>query len=353
MPAGQFRHQLGLARQAIAGAPGLMAYTGVQIIVDGEILQVVGSDGETTISATATVTGAQPGSALILPRPLATYLGTLPSEAHLQVYTTEHGDELLVTHGGDTPYRFRTLATTYPQTPFPQGSTVEVDFSGLPSAVAAIRTAASRENPVVQVSSSGKDLVLHSTDNYRLVRAELPGAGFGDFTGVLSLSLLERLAKMDIRAVTVDGGNRLVSFASPQARIVTRVLAVPFPAVETVLATRPTTGTTLPTGRLLEACTRLSSISDNAPVRCLLDSSGLTLEVNNADLGSGREKVVLVEDPERAPIEFMVRLGYLSDAMTAAGTDGVELFYTGPLQPLFFSPPASTRITTVVMPVRG
>jgi DNA polymerase III sliding clamp (beta) subunit (PCNA family) len=351
--AGQLRHMLGLARLAMTGTPSLLAYTGIQIVVEGDILQVIGSDGETTIAANNSVDCERTGSTLVLPRPLATFLGTLPADMLLHVSTTDHGDELLVMSAGSAPYRFRTLATTYPQTPLPQGITREVDFTGLGQAVAAVRTAASRDNPVLQIVSSEDDLVLHSTDNYRLVRAEIPGGGFGSFTGVLSLSLMERLAKMDIRAVTIDGSNRLISFSSPQARIVTRVLAVPFPAVESVLSSRPTGAVTLPSQSLLDACSRLASVSDTAPVRCSLHSSGLTLDVTNADLGSGNETVALPEDSTRAPIEFLVRLGYLSDAVSAADAVETDLFYSGPHQPLYFSPTGTERVTTVVMPVRA
>jgi DNA polymerase III sliding clamp (beta) subunit (PCNA family) len=335
----------------MTGTPSLLAYTGIQIVVEGDILQVIGSDGETTIAANNSVDCERTGSTLVLPRPLATFLGTLPADMLLHVSTTDHGDELLVMSAGSA--RFRTLATTYPQTPLPQGMTREVDFTGLGQAVAAVRTAASRDNPVLQIVSSEDDLVLHSTDNYRLVRAEIPGGGFGSFTGVLSLSLMERLAKMDIRAVTIDGSNRLISFSSPQARIVTRVLAVTFPAVESVLSSRPTGAVTLPSQSLLDACSRLASVSDTAPVRCSLHSSGLTLDVTNADLGSGNETVALPEDSNRTPIEFLVRLGYLSDAVSAADAFETDLFYSGPHQPLYFSPTGTERVTTVVMPVRA
>jgi DNA polymerase III sliding clamp (beta) subunit (PCNA family) len=350
--AGQLRHLMSLSRQAIATTPSLMAYSGVQLVVAGDILQVVGSDGETTISANGVVSNAEAGSVLLLPKPLATYLGTLPADQLLVLESSEHGEELLVGVSGATPYRFRTMATSYPQTPLPQGETREVDLSGLAAAVTAVRTAASRENPIVQVVSSGDGLVLNATDNYRLVRAELPQAGFGSFTGVLGLGLLERLAKMDIRTITVDSTSRLISFASPQARVVTRVLAVPFPAVDSVLSARPTLSASLPSQAILAACSRLSAVSDTAPVRCSIEVAGLLLEVSNADLGSGREIVVLPGGTDRAPIEFMVRLAYLSDAITAAGSDTVEVNYSGPLQPLFFSPAGSRHVTTVVMPVR-
>jgi len=351
--AGQLRHLLGLARQVIATTPTLMAYSGAQFVVDGDILQVIGSDGETTVSANGKVTSAEAGTVLVLPKPLATYLGTLGADTVLHVMTSEPGDELLVGPAGSSPYRFRTLASTFPQTPYPQGETREVDFSGLAAAVTSVRGACSRENPVLQVLSDGEDLILHSTDNYRLARASVAGGGFGTFSGVLGLQLLERVAKMDVRAVTVDAGHRLIGFSSPQARIVTRVLAVPFPAVDAVLSARPKTHTSLPAAALLEACGRLASVSDTAPVECIIDSSGLRLEVNNADLGAGRETVTLVEDPDRQPIEFMVRLGYLSDAVQAAGSEVVDLHYSGPVQPLFLTPSGNDRVITVVMPVRG
>ena len=351
--AGAIRNAMNTARQATPSSPSLVAYTAVQLTVEGGDLRVTGSDGDTTIVATLPVQDTSDGTVLVLPRPLVSYLGTLSADHLVSVEVGGQLDEVAVRPQGSNEYRFRTVAATFPQPAMPSGSPNSVNFSRFYQALASVRTAVAKENPVVQLVSTDTGLVLHATDNYRLTRAELPEAGFGAFSGILPLQVLDRVAKMEASQVTVDGRSRVISFSSSDTILTTRLLSVPFPAVEGVLESVPPNVVDLPASATLQACTRLAAITESSPVRCLLTEGTLALNVSNADLGSGTEQVAVSEHGTSGSFEFLARLTYLQDAIVATGADTVRMHYSGSVQPLFIMASSPISVLTVVMPVRG
>jgi DNA polymerase-3 subunit beta len=351
--AGALRTALNIARQAIPSTPSLLAYSAVQLVVDNDSLRITGSDGDTTIVTSLPLEGSIAGTVLVLPKPIHSYLMTLESDRLVTISLTEQLDELSVTPVGSSAYRFRTVSSTYPQPAIASGKLLPVNFSKLSAALGAVRTAVAKDNPVVQIVSSDSMLVLHATDNYRLTRAELPEAAFGTFLGVLPLSVLDRVTKLEPTSVTIDSRAKVISFSSESTTVTSRLLAVPFPAVEGVLESSPPNAATILSSRLVEACSRLASVTESSPVRCRLSKSTLDLDVTNADLGSGEEQVDLMSHNSEVVFEFLARLTYLQDAVNATSASEVTLAYSGPVQPLFITGTESLKVTTVVMPVRG
>jgi len=323
------------------------------MVVDGGIMKVTGSDGDTTINASIPVSDAVGGHALILPRPLVSFLTTLTTDQMVTIESSAQQDEVVVSPAGSSPYRFRTVASTFPQAAPPSGEPVPVDFKELPAGLASARTAVSKENPVIQLVSDESGLTLHATDNYRLARVHLSNSGFGDFSGILPLQVLDRVAKMNTSQIVVDGSARVISFISVDVVLSTRLLSVPFPAVEGVLGALPPHKAVLPSAQLLQACSRLAAITESSPVKCILTSNSLVLNVANADLGSGAEEVPVTSNDGAGDFEFLARLGYIQDAVVATGAESVVLFYSGSVQPLFVKSDGGLDILTVVMPVRG
>jgi len=323
------------------------------MVVDGNTLKVTGSDGDTTINASISVSDGVAGYALILPKPLVSFLTTLASEQMVCIESSAQQDDVVVSPDGSSPYRFRTIASTFPQAAAPSGEPISVDFIELPAGLASARTAVSKENPVIQLISDESGLTLHATDNYRLARVHLSNAGFGEFSGILPLQVLDRVAKMNTSKVVIDSRARVISFISADVVLSTRLLSVPFPAVEGVVQALPPHMVVLPSAELLQACSRLAAITESSPVKCLLTSKSLTLNVANADLGSGAEEVSVSSNQGAGDFEFLARLGYIQDAVVATGTETVVLHYSGSVQPLFVKADGGLDVLTVVMPVRG
>lgn len=350
---GAFRNALNSARQVTPATPSMLAYSGVFISLLNNIVSITGSDGETTIVSRFTVESGIDGSVLVLPKPLSAYLSSLDSEVLVTVQLNKQGDEISVTPTNSNVYNFRTISSTFPLTVFPAGDARKVNFTRFASAISSARLAAAKENPVVQLVSSEIGLALHSTDNYRLTRVYMPEASIGDFTGVLSLQVLERLAKMEPTDVTVDSRSRVISFSNESTTIITRLLSTPFPNVDGVIEGMPKQRVTINSELIVIACDRLASLTDSAPVQCKLQGKNFEMTVRNADLGSGAEGFMISENEEVSSFEFLARLGYLKDAVVSTNSKIFILSYSSPIQPLYIWTESPMDVMTVVMPVRG
>lgn len=349
--AGALRDAVATARHAVPANASLVAYSGVLLLVKGSQLAVFGSDGETTISAMMSISDSSDGQTLLPPRPLSNYLNTLDPSTVLTVQG-EEGADVEVRAGTHAPYKFRPIAATFPLPAAPKAAPVSVQLDRLSMALSAVRASVAKENPGVQlVSSPESGLVLHSTDNYRLSRAELTEGGFGEFSGVVPLGVLDRVARSEIDKVSVDLKGRSLRFSGSGISVSARLLSTPFPSVESVLTSTPPSTASFPTADLRQALVALSSIAEAEPLRCSLDQDRLTLSISNADLGSGEEVVDLVA-PVPAPFEFAVKLNYLLEAVNSHESPVLTLGWSSPVAPLFVSSKDPLPVISVVMPVR-
>lgn len=338
-------------RPAIPTNPSYVAYSGVQLIADAHTLVLTGSDGESTLTARCAAEVDEPGSALLLPKPLLAFLATLNGSESLAAATDEQGNLTLTRHAS-APYSFRPLSATYPTPPSANGTAVPCDFGRLSGAVAAVRAAVSKDTYAVQVATTDDGLTLCTTDTYRLAWARLPEVQLPKTTCVLSLTTLDRASKAAPDAATIDTKGRLVSFSSPSLVTSSRMLAVPFPAVEGIIAAPPPSGAAVSPEDLRNAIARLSAVADQAPVKMSVERDTVTLSASTADLGSGVETIPCSGGPD-APFEVLLRAPYLQEAATAFSTETVQLRFSGSLQPLFLTADEPFPLVHVVMPVRA
>lgn len=341
------REAFGVARLAVAPNPTLVAFSGVLLLARERRVDVIGSDGDTTIAAA--VAGAEvitPGQALVLPKPIATFLSALDADRTLRLRADDVG--LIVDPHGMSPYRFRLVTATFPL-PRPLGApAIPVRFDRLGDAVALVRAAAGRDGPVVRLTSDPTGLRLAATDSYRLAEVLLPEAGFGEFSGVVSLSVLERVARHGVERVTIDGTARVLRLSGPTVVWSVRLLSVPFPDTSAVTAQLPAERCAVDVAAWTEALGRLSAIADGVPVHVRVDREGTVLAVDNADLGNGTEAL-----GDRSPTEiaFAARPDFLREALSACGARA-ELGYLGPHQPVFLLGHDPIEVLQVVMPIR-
>lgn len=328
--------------------PAMVAYSGVFIAADGDAVEVTGSDGETTVTSRADAAVTRPGRLLVPPAPLLRFLGTVDADR----VTVELVDgDLSVTPAGMSGYRFRPIAATFPQPPTATEGAHRADLSRLPAALAATKAAHSKDYGVQLVSTS-EGLTLHTTDSYRLHRAQLPEAGFGTFTGECSLTALERVVRADATtSVTVDDRGRSITFFGPRTRIVTRLLAPQFPAVGDMLSMSPPHAVTLPAAAIRAGLGRLAAIADTRPVQVEIEGAKLTMSVMNEEIGTGSETIGLA-GPAPAPYRFAVNLAYLNAAIGAHHAAAVTLGWFEANQPLMLTSDEPFGVTALLMPVQ-
>lgn len=349
------RDALVAARHATPANPAVVAYSGVLLKADSSTLTVTGFDGDFCVRAVTAADVTTAGQFLVQPRPLAAYLSTLPDDVSCTLGVD--GVDLTLAVPGGRPYRFRAVTAAFPAPPACAATPVEVNFSRFALALGAVRTAVAKDPAVVQLVSDTDGLTLHATDNYRLAKSHLPEAGFGEFTGLVPLAVLERAARLHVRSVQVDPAARIVVFDCGPVTLTTRlVVGTEFPAVHGVLAAVPPTRVRIPAADTLRALAPLAALTESSselsPVTVTIDGPLMTIAASNADTGSGVEEVSLPV-AIAAPFSFQVRLPYLREALSGLTAGELTLAFSSPHQPLYLLTDAPVATTVVVMPVRG
>ena len=323
---------LSVCSKVVAGSrPSTLVYSSISLSAKGDEIVLMGSDGELTVRVTIGAAVEVEGTCLVVPRPVLRYLGGF-SETECVLEDTGSGD-LAISGASSSGYKFRTVLGSFPQPPKITGAAKEVDMSELGAGLALVRPAVDKAKRLVQLVSTDRDLFLTTTDTYRLAQATLPGAGFGEFTGVVPMAMLEQLGS-DTTSVVLDPAGRAIEFRSENVIYTARLAVGSFPAVESIIKARPERMVSIPAAAMRKAIERLSSVASSAPVWCTLGQRKLTLRVEEREVGSGEETLEIKGnvDPE---MTFGLNLSYLGDALVGKGAE-VDLYYNDPRSPFYF-----------------
>jgi DNA polymerase-3 subunit beta len=329
---GELSEAINLCSKVVAaGRPSTLVYSSIALAAKGDEVVLMGSDGELTVRVRIEAEVEEEGTCLVVPRPVLRYLAGFVEKKCL-LEDAGAGD-LVISGETSSAYRFRTVLGSFPQPPKIQGTARAVDMSQLGTGLSLVRTAVDKAKRLVQLVSTDKDLSLTTTDSYRLAQAVLPGAGFGEFTGVVPLSMLEQLGS-DTTSVVIDASGRAIEFRSASVVYTARLAVGSFPAVDSILKARPERMVSIPAAEMRKAVERLSSVASSAPVWCTLGQRTLVLKVDEREVGSGEESLVIKGnvDPE---MTFGLNLTYLDDALVGKA-DEVDLYYSDPRSPFYF-----------------
>jgi DNA polymerase III sliding clamp (beta) subunit (PCNA family) len=346
------REALNGPRSVCSAGASQVAHTGVLLRTDGSTLTVCGTDGEVAVVSRSSVTVDADGEALVPPRPL---IALLDGVAPATPVSLEAADSTLtIRFAKASPYRLRTLTATFPPPIAVTTPPLPVNLAGLDRAVTAVRSATGPSPAGVQIVSSAAGLRLAATDGYRLHVVDLGDGGFGDFSAVVSLPVLEQASRARPHKVAVDGDGKVIAFSGDRVSISARLLATPFPAISAVLADHPDDLRLEVTAAALRAALgRLVALGSTAPVLVEVADSQLRLSAADAEIGEGSEDVQVISGGNHDTIRFAADRSFLADAASAHGDATVTLVWRGAEQPVRLrSGDAKLAITTVVMPVK-
>jgi DNA polymerase III sliding clamp (beta) subunit (PCNA family) len=349
--AGDLYDALTLARRVIPKTPTLSVFSGVHLVVSGQHLSVTGSaEQETTVVARVPVAGAKPGSAVLLPKPIADYLHTLPVSTPIEVSAPDQTKVVVHAEGGN-PYTFRAMDSTFPKTATGSGQARSANLTRLAAAVAAVREAA-KKNKLVQLVSDETGLALHATDNLRLTRAHLPEAGFGPFNGLVPLGVLELVAEVPVTEVLVEARGRVLTLRGEKVTVTTRLVDDVFPDFNSILANTPAHTATVNAGDVRQALTRLASVTEERrPLLVTLAADEMVLQMDSANLGSGVERLELTH-PATGEVTLALNMDFLTPAVNAHAGGQVTFAWFNPEQPVFLSSAQPLAVTNVIAPMR-
>lgn len=338
------------AQSVVPSNPKLVAYSGVLVHVTGTHARVIASDGEAAIAVAVPGSRLTAGQALLPPKPLGSYLATIATGTAVTLEMEDSGD-VVVSADGRPDYRFRPLTTTFPMPPQIRAEPVPVDWKEMATALRAVKPAVAREYMVVQLVSDGDVLVLNSTDNYRLHRAQVPGGGFGEFSGLFSLPMLELAARHDITSAAVSSDRTTLRCQGPSVTVSLRTMEFQFPNTDPIIGSVPGQSVKVDRAGLLAALTRIETVADGEPLACEIGEGRFDIAVDNPSLGSASESVPVTGAPD-VPFLFGIQGRYVMEALSSFTSDEVQVAWSSPEKPLYLLGGGRVPATAVVMPVK-
>jgi DNA polymerase-3 subunit beta len=355
LPVSALEEVLVKARYAISERASMMAYSGILLEAADGTLSATGTDGENTITGYVKATVTDGGSALLLAKPLIEWLHAVPRGSEVTLANDGDGEITAQVKKG-SPYQFRTIAMNFPKPPGVNAPGVAVNLADLGVALGAVRASSDAAHTstssatagLVQLVSTDGDMHLNTTDTYRLSQAVLKEAGWGEFSGLLPVAMLERVAKDVITSVAVDQKGRIIEFSGPGARYSMRLSPVPFPLVDATLAVLPANQAGVVLADLRTVLARLAALAEGNPMRCDIRDGRMSLAITSP-LGEGEETL---EVDGTGEVSFAVNLEYLRAALSGCGGEQVTLGWTNATSPVFLISREPITVTTVVMPVR-
>lgn len=338
------------AGRVVPRSPSQTVYAGVRLQVKGDVLTVTGSDeGETTVTISVPVSAAKNGQRVVIPRPLAAFVGSLPADESVTV-TADTGPDLQVLPQSGQPYTFRVMEATFPNPAPPAESPRATDLTRLREAVRAVKASAER-NKIVQLVSTTEGAFIHATDSIQLASAHLAEGAFGSFSGLLQLGVLELMSEYEPTQVALDSRKRVFTIITDTAQVTARLVNDVFPNVEPMVNQPQPHFVSLPKRETLRALARLSAVSDSAPVVFHVLGDVLTLTTSSDSVGTGTEEVEL-PSPASSEVRFGINMGYVRGALSSHNSAEVSLEWFSPEQGIYLKSWEPFPITTIVMPVR-
>jgi DNA polymerase-3 subunit beta len=350
---------LGTAGRAVPGRSGaLPVLGGVRLSVEGDALQVTGTDLDLTITVQAAVSGATDGVVVAPGRLVTDIVRALEPGA----VTLEADDEELRIASGRSHFSVRTHpAGDFPRLPVPSGDTVTLPVEGLTEALRQVTRAASSEDsrPIltgVLMAAESDGLRLVATDSYRLAVRDLRGVGIlaeGQRVLVPSRALNElmRLLAGPATEVALRLGAHDVTFTTGPVSLTTRLIEGEFPNYRQLIPSGYPNRLIVGREPLLDAIRRVKLLVRDAttPVRIALRATGIELTVITGD-GKATEEVDAKYEGAEMTVAFNPT--YLSEGVEAITGDEVALDTLDALKPATLRPIDGDDYLYLLMPVR-
>jgi DNA polymerase-3 subunit beta len=350
---------LSTAGRAAAGRSGaLPVLGGVRLSVEGDSLEVTGTDLDLTITVRTTVSGGTDGVVVAPGRLITDIVRALEPGA----VSLESDDEELRIASGRSHFTVRTHpAGEFPRLPVPSGDSVSLPAEGLAEALRQVTRAASGEDsrPIltgVLLSAEADGLRLVATDSYRLAVRDLGGVGvLSEGQKVLvpsrALNELQRLlgsgGEVSLRLGTHDA-----TFGVGEVTLTTRLIEGEFPNYRALIPTSYPNRLIVGREALVDAVKRVKLLARDAttPVRIALRANGIELTVITTDWGTATEDVDAKYEGAEMTVAFNPT--YLIEGVEAVSGDDVALDTLDALKPATLKPTDTEDYLYLLMPVR-
>ena len=358
---------LTIAQRATAGtSSSRLALTGLHLTVEGNTLTAVGTDLDRRLTVEAEVQGITDGQALIPARLLCDVVKALPDGA-IEVSV---GEDSALVRAGAAEFSLRVQnVEDFPQSQEPDDleSPVTIPSADLTEALEQVVMVASSDDsrPILTgillegVDQDGQ-LLLVSTDSYRLARRVFDGADLGEDKKVLlpakaADDLLRLLnPKDEDETVEMQLAKHHAIFRVGTTTLMTRLIPGDFPNYRGLIPEgKLPTRVTLDKSLMLAAVNRVRVLAqDSTPLRLKITENEMQLKALTQDVGQA-EETIPHEGIEGPNIEAAFNPSYFRDGLEAIHEDRVILSLTDNVKPVTLTgaEEASTYLY-LLMPVR-
>jgi DNA polymerase-3 subunit beta len=282
------------------------------------------------------VDDSKDGKVLIQTKNIQKLLTTLNADDIVSVSISESSEELIIDVVGKI-YKFITMSGTFPQTPYPTGTSVGVNFQMLNEKLQLVKKSASKDNGSVELKVIDNILQLNTTDSYRLSLTKLFDTNIEKLEGLFSINVIEKISKFDIRKITIDKDGRSVLFSAPNVEIITRLLNGKFPDISGYMNKMPSESVYIDRNLFLASMERLESLvnSENTNLNILINENVLSLSLTNNDVGKGLETMELTDNEDS--FKFIINFYFIKDAVESLQSDIIHLMYDTDTRPIYIT----------------
>ncbi len=358
------------AGRAAGGRGGVSAVlSGLMLQVEGNRLEVTGTDLDLTIRVDQEVIGIEDGTCVVPGRLSADVVRALEAGA----VTLESSDEKVAISSARAHFELRAYpAVEFPMLPPPPVAAVTLPRVALVEALRQVVRAASGDDarPLltgVLFSNEAGVVRLVATDSYRLALRDLHGSAvIGQDGDVLvparALGELQRLAPSSgVGSADTDGpgadvgvaaGASDITFSTGHVRISTRLLEGTYPDYRQLIPDHYPNRLHVGRESLLAALRRVRLlVRDNTtPVRLSMRPNGVDLSVVSQEVGEANETVDGDFTGEDLVIAF--NPSYLIEGVDAVLDDEVFIETDNPARPATVRAAARDDFRYLLMPVR-
>lgn len=286
------------------------------------------------------------GTVVVLGKLLADIAKSLPAE---KTYLSTDGNRLNITSGKSSFNLQLMPATEYPDLPEIPSKIGSVDGKTFADAInqASIAVAREENRPVltgIKISFDGDQVVLTSTDRFRLSRATFtwtPADAGLDTTALVRGSILRDVSRsIDASQNVIVGfdpqSRNLMSFDNADRISTAQLIDGEFPTVDRLFADEYPIHAVIERQELINSLRRVSLVAErNAPIRMEFTQDEVKLSAGTADESQASE--TLAADLDGDPITVAFNPSYLLDGLSAISEPFVRIKMTTAVKAVEFN----------------
>lgn len=342
----------------VAGRGGSLPILG-NVLMRAEAGSLVVSATNLELAVQATIRGKVEveGAATVNARVLAEYVSLLPADATVSL---ELEGEVVTVSSDAAQTKLQALpATDYPVIPTVEAQpTATVPGEDLRRCLGQVLFAVSTDETRPEIngvllSVSGDELVLASTDSYRLAESRIPVTGAKECHRILPWRALQEVVRCAGSGdVAICFSDSQVSFRGEDVTVISRLVEGQYPSYQPIIPTSHVARCTIESStftRLVKQASLFCKPGVN-DVRVSVEGAEVSVAASNSTVGEHRGKAQA--QVEGQPCGALFNYRYLLEGIAAIATPSVSLSLTGELTPAMLQGEGAEGYRYVVMPIQ-